>query len=98
MAKKIAKTLCGLTVVMAAVGGVLAYLKIRDQKDSLDEDFDDFTDGFEDQDSSPERTYTTLSKTTRSEEDEDEDEEESEETETSDETAEDEKAPQTAEK
>lgn len=63
MAKKIAKTLCGLTVVMAAVGGVLAYLKIRDQKDSLDED-----------------------------------EEESEETETSDETAEDEKAPQTAEK
>lgn len=94
MAKKIAKTLCGLTVVMAAVGGVLAYLKIRDQKDSLDEDFDDFTDGFEDQDSSPERTYTTLSKTTRSEEDEDEEEE----TETSDETAEDEKAPQTAEK
>lgn len=66
MAKKIAKTLCGLTVVMAAVGGVLAYLKIRDQKDSLDEDFDDFTDEFEDQDSSPERTYTTLSKTTRS--------------------------------
>ena len=47
---------------MAAVGGVLAYLKIRDQKDSLDEDFDDFTDEFEDQDSSPERTYTTLSK------------------------------------
>ena len=37
---------------MAAVGGVLAYLKIRDQKDSLDEDFDDFTDEFEDQDSS----------------------------------------------
>ena len=44
MAKKLAKTLCGLTVVMVAVGGVLAYLKMRDGKDSLDEDFDDFTD------------------------------------------------------
>ncbi len=92
MAKKIAKTLCGLTVVMAAVGGVLAYLKIRDQKDSLDEDFDDFTDEFEDQDSSPERTYTTLSKTTKPEEDE------SEETNVSDQPMEDGKTSQSEEK
>lgn len=92
MAKKIAKTLCGLTVVMAAVGSVLAYLKIRDQKDSLDEDFDDFTDEFEDQDSSPERTYTTLSKTTKPEEDE------SEETNVSDQPMEDGKTSQSEEK
>lgn len=52
MAKKLAKTLCGLTIVMVAVGGVLAYLKTRDGKDSLDEDFDDFTDEFETQDPS----------------------------------------------
>lgn len=74
MAKKLAKTLCGLTVVMVAVGGVLAYLKMRDGKESLDEDFDDFTDEFETQDSSDgqdaytERTYTTLSKETMAEE------------------------------
>ena len=74
MAKKLAKTLCGLTIVMVAVGGVLAYLKTRDGKDSLDEDFDDFTDEFEtqdpsgDQDAYTERTYTTLSKETKKEE------------------------------
>lgn len=75
MAKKLAKTLCGLTVVVVAVGGVLAYLKTRDGKDSLDEDFDDFTDEFEtqdpsgDQDAYTERTYTTLSKETKKEDD-----------------------------
>lgn len=63
-----------LTVVVVAVGGVLAYLKMRDGKDSLDEDFDDFTDEFENQDSSDgkesytERTYTTLSKEPKEEE------------------------------
>lgn len=62
MAKKLAKTLCGLTVLMVAVGGVLAYLKLKEDRDSLDEDFDDFTDEFEDQESCAERTYTTLSR------------------------------------
>lgn len=69
MAKKLAKTLCGLTVVMVAVGGVLAYLKMREDKDSLDEDFDDFTDEFEDQDCCAERTYTTLSRDTKTQDD-----------------------------
>lgn len=69
MAKKLAKTLCGLTVVMIAAGGVLAYLKMKQNQDSLDEDFDDFTDEFEDQDTCAERTYTTLSRETKDQED-----------------------------
>lgn len=73
MAKKLAKTLCGLTVVMIAAGGVLAYLKMKENQDSLDEDFDDFTDEFEDQDSCAERTYTTLSRETKEQEEDQED-------------------------
>lgn len=72
MAKKLAKTLCGLTVVMIAAGSVLAYLKMKESKDSLDEDFDDFTDEFEEQDSCAERTYTTLSRETKAHTEEEE--------------------------
>ncbi|MGN0250256.1 MAG: hypothetical protein ACI4EH_02665 [Oliverpabstia sp.] len=55
------KTLAGVAVAGAAVGGALAYLKkCKDVNDLSEEDFEDLLND-EDEDACPaERTYTTL--------------------------------------
>ncbi|MDD7740169.1 MAG: hypothetical protein SOT28_12030 [Fusicatenibacter sp.] len=63
MAGKTGKTLLCLTFAAAAVGGALTYFKMKEKRNDLDEDFDDFTDEFEAEDeNTPKRTYTTLPK------------------------------------
>lgn len=62
MAKNVGKFLLGAAITGAAIGGAVAYLKKNGFiGDSLEEDFEDFTDEFEDCDSCAERTYTTIS-------------------------------------
>ena len=61
--KNIWKTLAGLAVVGAAVGGVVAYVKNYRDHSSLDEeDFEELLDEEETktEDPSEERSYTTL--------------------------------------
>lgn len=65
MAKKnVWKTLAGLAVVGAAVGGAIAYVKkCKDVNDLSEEDFDDLMDDDEEETCAgcqTERTYTTL--------------------------------------
>lgn len=61
MAKNVGKFLLGAAITGAAIGGAIAYLKKNGfPGDSLEEDFEDFTDEFEDCTSCAERTYTTI--------------------------------------
>lgn len=55
------KTLAGVAVAGAAVGGALAYLKkCKDVNDLSEEDFEDLLNDEEDDACPAERTYTTL--------------------------------------
>lgn len=64
MAKKnVWKTLAGLAVLGAAVGGAVAYVKkCKEVNDLSEEDFDDLMNDTEEScaECQPERTYTTL--------------------------------------
>ncbi|WP_230399727.1 hypothetical protein [Novisyntrophococcus fermenticellae] len=59
MSKKVGRAIAGLACIGAAAGAVIAYLNIvKNDRKSLDEDFDDFSDEFE----KTERSYTTIPK------------------------------------
>ena len=59
MSKKFGKAIVGLACIGAAAGAVIAYLKtVNKCSESLDDDFDDFSDEFE----TGARNYTTIPK------------------------------------
>lgn len=58
MGKKLGKVILGLACTGVAIGAVLTYMKEYPAKSGFKDDFDDFTDEFED--CSCERTYTTI--------------------------------------
>lgn len=65
MNKKILKTIAGITVVGAALGGAFAYIKkCKEVNDLGEEDFDDLWDDEEDNQElsscTPSRSYTTI--------------------------------------
>ena len=58
MGKKLGKVILGLACTGAAVAAVLTYRKEHPANNKFKDDFDDFTDEFEN--CSCERTYTTI--------------------------------------
>lgn len=68
MAKNVGKFLLGAAACGAVIGGVVAYLKKNGfTTNTLEDDFEDFTDEFENCESCAERTYTTIPNDTNKE-------------------------------
>lgn len=59
--KRVWKSLAGLAIASAAIGGAIAYAKrCKEVHDLAEEDFDDLEDSMEPAAPQEERTYTTL--------------------------------------